>query len=489
MVCKIDVHNTRSIAICAQDVRRLISDLLSFEPPGMEHRMRNLPVHVRKKWDGRIRLFKVKDHSFPTGLLPLVEKLLIDEGIEYEKKDCRVSVAKVHTFEMSFPFPFRTYQGKVADIIRDECRGIYVIGTGGGKTVMMAIAAKECGVDTLIVTPDVGLREQTYQEFSSWMDESLLSRDVRSEAPIIICNIDSLINKDVKYFERFKCLLIDEFHHSAANSYLKLNQLACNAYWRYGFTGTFVRPDGQDMIMHGVLSNVLMEKSTSDLIEQGYLVPAKITVYRCQLKNFSRLNYRDAYNEAIYNDAFNDLVAEIAEREVLGEGNQTLILVRRIEHGQKILDLCPFAVFLSGPDSIEDRDDVKDLFKAGKVRCLIATSIFREGQNLPNIDTLINARLQKSEVETKQGTGRALRLAGGTHTIEESIAAGKSHAKIYDFLLVGNKHLSNHSVDRINQYKSERAFDIKVERCDKEIIATEKKVEKGLQRIKSIEGP
>jgi superfamily II DNA or RNA helicase len=219
------------------------------------------------------------------------------------------------------------------------------------------------------------------------------------------------------------------------------------------------------MIMHGVLSTVLFEKSTSELIEEGYLVPADITIYRIQLKLFSRYNYKEAYDAIILNDDFAKLVTDIVRKKAQMEGKKTLVLVRRKEHGRLLESyLDDIATFVSGDDEVDYREAIKEDFNTGDLRCLIATSVFGEGQDIPNIEALVNVRLQKGEIETKQGTGRVLRLADGTNTYEESVKAGKSRADIVDFLLVGNKHLVSHSVERINQYKSERAFTIRVER-------------------------
>jgi superfamily II DNA or RNA helicase len=464
VMIRLELTNTSCKLVSKPDIFRAISDVLSFEPPGMEHRMRFMHPAVRKKWDGKTRLMK-KNGTFPAGLLFLAETFLKENSLDYELVDDRVIPERSYEYGFSFPYELRPYQ---VDFLKDDPgyeRGVNVVGTGGGKSTMMGRATDVRGVDTLVCTPDTGLREQIYKSFCGWVDPSWVSRDVRTDAPIIVCNVASLINKDKKFFERFKMLMTDEFHHSAAKSYLKLNQLASNCYWRYGFTGTNVRTDGLDMIMHGVLSTVLFEKSTSELIEEGYLVPADITIYRIQLKLFSRYNYKEAYDAIILNDDFAKLVTDIVRKKAQMEGKKTLVLVRRKEHGRLLESyLDDIATFVSGDDEVDYREAIKEDFNTGDLRCLIATSVFGEGQDIPNIEALVNVRLQKGEIETKQGTGRVLRLADGTNTYEESVKAGKSRADIVDFLLVGNKHLVSHSVERINQYKSERAFTIRVER-------------------------
>lgn len=457
---KLEVQNISTRLVCARDLYRIISDqVLSYEQPGMEHRKRNMPVWV--KWDGRTRLLK-PNGTFPTGLLPEVISFLQTEKMEFEVEDLRIVPDLLDKFEVNFPWPLRSYQSGLPEYTDKNPRGIVLAGTGAGKGAMMAVTIASKGNDTLVCVPDVGLREQLFRSFDEWFDDEV-SKDVTSDATIIVCNIDSLVNKDKKYFKRFKVLITDEYHHSSASSYLKLNKLCINCYWRYGFTGTNVRTDGTEMVLRGVLSNIIYEKSTSDLIEEGYLVPADITFYRLQLKGFSKFNYREAYQAVVFNDDFARIVGSLINNEIM-MGYQTLVLVRRKEHGSMLDNLCPDAVYLSGDDPVEHRDEVKRQFNNKEVRCIIATSIFGEGQDIPNIDSLFNVRLQKGEIETKQGIGRALRLADGSLTYEDSVKRGKAKARVFDFLLIGNRHLSSHSVERINQYKSERAFNIRVER-------------------------
>jgi len=252
--------------------------------------------------------------------------------------------------------------------------------------------------------------------------------------------------------------------NSAADSYLTLNAVTSMAYWRYGFTGTLVRTDNKDMMMLGVLSNVLMKKTTSDLIEEGYLVPAHVHAVNYRIRLASKFSYKDAYSFMAADPAFNALVASIARKKIRDEKKQVLVLVRQIEHGKLIeAMLAGDGVFVSGDDPLELRAKVKRDFAEKKIPCMIATNIFGEGQDIASIDVLVNARLQESEIQTKQGVGRALRLAKGAQTFAESVALGKDKAEVYDFLIQGNKYLRDHSETRIEHYRSERAFRVTIE--------------------------
>jgi len=160
------------------------------------------------------------------------------------------------------------------------------------------------------------------------------------------------------------------------------------------------------------------------------------------------VSYAKAYNQTLYGLPFNKIVAKIT-RQKIKENKHTLVLVGRKRQGRIINELTDNTYFLSGDDDLEYREYMKAKFIKKEIPCLIATSIFGEGQNIKSIDVLINARLQESEIQTTQGIGRALRKS-----------EGKKHAEVFDFLIHGNKHLLKHSKSRLETYRKESEFKI-----------------------------
>jgi len=73
---------------------------------------------------------------------------------------------------------------------------------------------------------------------------------------------------------------------------------------------------------------------------------------------------------------------------------------------------------------------------------LIASSIYDEGVDLPEVNVLIKASGGKSEVKTIQQVGRGLRPK-------------KEKLIVYDFNDMNSKFLSAHSKKRIKTYKQE----------------------------------
>lgn len=423
-----------------RELREEVSEILSYHVPGSE--FANNPF-----WDGRKR-FLDRKNRFPTGLLPQLLSELKERKIEFKLVDERIAPTR-HTerFEILPTLEFRPYQAEAIAIAEKNNRGVFLMGTGAGKSLTSAGMVAAHRVPTLVVTPDTGLREQLAETYEWVFGHHAVGRNINDKKPIIVANIQSLVNKEPEDFLRFQMLLIDEFHHAGADSYRTINHYCENAFWRFGFTGTFTRSGGDLMELMSVISEVLFKKTTSELIEEGWLVRPDITVFSKEI-TAKRLNYKRAYEYVTSDVEVNQMIADIANLKIT-ENKQTLILVRYKGHGRLLRELVPDAIFLSGDDKVEYREAMKKAFNERKVRCLIATSIFGEGTDIPSIDVLINSRFEKTEIQTKQGVGRALRLA-----------EGKTRAEIFDFLIKGNKHLYNHSAERLRSYYGESAFRI-----------------------------
>ena len=445
---KIYLQNTfGKIAGAEDETFDVLRRLMSYEIKGAVFARRSRPF-----WDAREYLMNKKG-EFPFGLVHMVKRYLDKENIAYDIVDQRIPPTGKAGIKITIPEGMRPrpYQVEAAKISSVQNRGVYIIGTGGGKTFTSALVIAHKDVPTLFITPNVGLRSQVTESFDTFFPGQV-SNNVTDDKPIIVTNIQALAKPNPADFERFQLLFTDEFHHSAAKTYLDLNRACYNAYHRYGMTGTFVRPDGENMTLHGVISEVIYRVTTSQLIEQGYLVRPQITLFHHRLKGWSKYRYATAYDEIIRYEPTNKKIAAVAQAKI-AEGKQVLILVRRVEHGKILNHMIPEAVYLHGELPVSYREDQKKRFINREFPCLIATEIFGEGTDIPSVDVLINGRFQATEIQTKQGIGRVLRKA-----------EGKEYAEVFDFIVVGQSNLKNHSVERATSYRSEPAFRIRAER-------------------------
>ena len=102
--------------------------------------------------------------------------------------------------------------------------------------------------------------------------------------------------------------------------------------------------------------------------------------------------------------------------------DQVLMLVNQVEHAKELALRIPGAVPTFAGMGRKARREALEGFRAGQVRCLIATSLADEGLDLPNASVLILVSGGRSNAKTEQRTGRVLRA------FEE-----KTHGVIYDF--------------------------------------------------------
>jgi len=193
-------------------VMKGVSDLLSFDVPNSHFAMRRLPPGA---WDGRKRLMK-KDGSFPAGLTAAVLGYLKEQGIsDYKIEDLRVKPEPSLTFKLRADLRPRPHQSEWKAITDERVRGVGVVGTGGGKSIMQAMTIHARRVPTLVVVPDKGLKEQLTDDFAYWLDakHGVIGGDLKGDYPVVVVNIHQIPRAKPEQLQRFHMLMIDEFHH------------------------------------------------------------------------------------------------------------------------------------------------------------------------------------------------------------------------------------------------------------------------------------
>lgn len=388
------------------------------------------------------QLYKVlfKDGEFPTGLLPKFLAVLNGSGSQYEIVDLRKKPETKqikHVLKESFP-AMRYYQRTMSRIVMEKGRGIGVAPTGTGKTLTIARMIWELGVKTLIITPNKAITVNMVDTLVKHFGKSKVSQLSTKKAKIAdinVCNIQALIKMDPELFKDIDCVIIDEFHHAAAETYQEVNEKHLkNVYYRIGMTATNFRNDGSDLALEAVLSEVLYEYSIKQAIEDGFLVRPEFQIEETFFDG--RSNYQKEYKEGIVeNDERNNLIAQIADHH---KEHSVIILVQQVEHGERLKALIPHAAFLHGEEKDVVRNNTMDDYRKGKITCLIGTSVIGEGVDLPCASILIMAGGGKAKSQVMQNVGRVLRPY-----------AGKELALVYDFTDTGtgeeSTYLEEHS--------------------------------------------
>lgn len=85
--------------------------------------------------------------------------------------------------------------------------------------------------------------------------------------------------------------------------------------------------------------------------------------------------------------------------------DQSLSLTRMLRH--RLPALAPYVGFYNAGLSKADRKAIEDAFRSGELRCIISTSAFGEGIDIPDIEHVVLYHLPFNDIEFNQMSGRA----------------------------------------------------------------------------------
>ncbi len=348
-----------------------------------------------------------------------------------------------------------------------------------GKTVVIAGVISKINLPTLVMVHKKVIFEQLYDRFRQWLKipigriggGRIEIEDVTIGMMQTLARVYKIKTKDLnysedntaidnteyikRYVEAVQCWMVDETHHVPCKSYWSLHPKLKNAYYRFGFSATPYRDDDADAMIEAAMGRKIVDISASDLIRRGYL--SKPTIYLLNIahqKQPKALKYAALYEkEVVFNNFRNQQAIKIALTAVQ-KGKKVLIAVTRIIHGRMLYDelekaLGDKVVFAKGDTGETNLQTLKDL-DSGKISCVVATTVYGEGIDVPSLDCLISLKAQDSQVDAFQLIGRALRKA-----------PGKGKVIVVDFYDFGCRWLTPHAKNRLKIYNTEPEYEIK----------------------------
>ena len=427
-------------------------------------------------WDGKKHLL-TRQLTFPTGLLEMAEDFLKFYNLEYKLDDKRNWVSLDNPLPTSHYTP-RYYQQEALDIAIKKGRGGLRLSTGAGKTALAAFLTAKYNTQTMVYVIGKDLLYQFHREFSKILNQEIgiigdgkcdikqinicsmwtaaksfnikkVSLDDEDWSPEVksVKNVDK--EKIKKAIGKTQLTIYDEAHFLATDTLQSIYKASKKCAHHYSMSGTLFRDDGADLLLESVSGKKIYDLSASKLIDEGFLVPPKIIffetpIYPQKLKK----HYQSVYKKyVVENEVRNDMIEECT-RKLINKGRKVLILVRQIAHGKdlynRLQDLPLY--FVTGEVDGNIRDQVKQEFENGDLKCLIASSVFDIGVDLPTLDALVLAGSGKGSVRTLQRIGRVIRKA-----------PGKDNAIVVDFI-DNAPYLNKHSAARIATYETEKRF-------------------------------
>lgn len=433
-----------------------------------------------ERWDGKKHLLD-KKNRFNTGLITRVKGILDDNSVKYEILDERKEVPfkrKIKTKNIES----REYQDRIHDACILNKGGVVKSATGSGKSVIITRLVAETNLKTMIMVIGTDLLYQFKETLESMLgtEVGIIGDGKAVIKKINVCSVwtaASALGKEYKTFddeekvkkERFdtknkakitkaiksaEMIIYDECQFIATQTIQSINNASTSAYYKYGFSGTPFRDDNSDILLEAVCGPKIIDVTATELIRDGWLVQPTIHLisvppYDGKLPD----KYPSIYKTFIVeNEVRNDKIIKCAKK-LIAKKRKVLILVKNIRHGEILLskmDEDVVVYFVKGDVSSDERNRIREEFVNGKIDLIIASVVYDQGINLPNLDALILAGSGKSSTRALQRIGRVIRPC-----------EGKKDAIVIDFI-DDAKYLMNHTARRVDIYRTEPGFKIKL---------------------------
>lgn len=305
-----------------------------------------------------------------------------------------------------------------------ETRALVVAATGLGKTFLAAFDARDAERVLFIAHREELLRQAENafaavypQRTRGWLGGG---RD-EFDRDIVFASIQTLSQPEHlsrPELARFDYIVIDEFHHAAADSYRRVIDVVSPRFM-LGLTATPFRSDQRDLLSlcHG---NLAYQVGLLEAIAFGWLVPfsyfgvADVVAYTDDL-----LTTRKTYDTARLTLRFNTVerIALVLDHYRRHPSRAALGFCVSIEHADFMAgEFCKAGISAaavhSGESSIDRKEAVRNL-ASGQLVVLFTVDLFNEGVDIPVVDLVMFLRPTESMTIYLQQLGRGLRLSDG----------------------------------------------------------------------------
>jgi superfamily II DNA or RNA helicase len=334
-------------------------------------------------------------------------------------------------------------------------KGIVVLPTGTGKTMLSALDVRRVGGRALFLVHRLDILKQSidaYRRVWPQIRVGILTgetRDAELECDVLFASKDTLRQPaELARFnpDAFDYIVVDEVHHGQSLSYRILLEFF-KPHFMLGMTATPDRLDRKD-IFELFDYNKIFEITLQEAIDDGFVVPydyiglmddidyssIRLQGNRYRVDDLERFLIIPARNEAI-----------LREYLTRGKGDKAIGFCVSIKHAERMAELfvargVPSAAITN---ATPDRDERIAAFRRNEISVAFTVDLFNEGMDFPNVRVLLFLRPTESKTVFTQQLGRGLRLC-----------TGKDRVRVLDF--IGNYRRAN----QIRKWLAKSARDV-----------------------------
>ena len=371
---------------CERSITKELNEYFSFDVPGAKF----MPSFKNRLWDGKIRLFDIRNNQIYVGLSEYIykfataKKYTISGGV---RTPLEIDVGTVQSFidGLQSTVTIRDYQlDAVQHSIRNG-RCILVSPTASGKSFIIYILIRYYqqildNSHILLLVPRSSLVEQMYTDFQDygWDSEKFCHRiyagkDKTSPKLVHISTWQSIYQLPKKHFEKYKVIIGDEVHTFAAKSLKTIMQKTTDCPYKFGLTGTLDDAESHHLVLEGLFGSVKKVTTTKQLMDSKQISDLKIigivltySEDECIIREYNK-EIKFITEHPQRNNLIRNLSIDL-------KGN-TLVLFSLIKHGQLLHELIKERAdvnrktfFVFGGTNSETRENIRKIVET-RTRC------------------------------------------------------------------------------------------------------------------------
>ena len=467
---------------CENHTAKELSEFFTFFVPGYQF----VPAYRNRVWDGKIRLFDLRNNQLYIGLLPYIEQFCEERNYAFSHDFVEDEFSLYHAKKFAEDLDIHS-NGKSIEVREHQLnafvhamqrrRTLLVSPTASGKSLIIYLLFQQLHkyqkLKGLVIVPTTSLVEQLYSDFGDYNDGEMTNvhriyqgKEKDSNKDLIISTWQSLYKMPKEYFEQFDYIIGDEAHLFKAQSLTSILTACVNAKYRIGLTGTLDGTKTHKLVLEGLFGPVRKVITTKELIDDNKL--AKFEIKCLVLKHSDEeclaikdKTYPEEVQYLISHESRNKFIKNLA----VSLGKNTLILFQMVDkHGRILYNMIKDTekignrkvFFVYGGTETTDREEIRKIMETENDAIIVASfGTFSTGINIRNLHNIIFAMPTKSTIRTLQSIGRGLRQADG-----------KEVATLYDISddLRYKKHMNytlKHFVERTKIYNDE-SFPFKI---------------------------
>lgn len=358
------------------------------------------------------------------------------------------------------PFPLiqdnivlRDYQIEALKAWLKTKRGVIVLPTGAGKTVVALKAIARLKVPTLIVVPTIDLIDQWYSAIERYLNfqSGRIGGGYDDIKGITVITYDSAYARSETLGNKFYFVIFDEVHHLPSEGYSQIAEMLVAPY-RLGLTATPERQDGRHILLPKLVGPIVYKVNASELSGK-YLAEFDIKkiyvgltddekqlyiMYRKKLEEFlkeanMKLDSLEAFHKLVklagkdpkareallaWHNAVKIAVNSESKiqklRELLKDfsNEKIIIFTRDVEMAYRVSRefLIPVITYRTPKD---ERSEILRKFKENKYKVIVTSSVLDEGVDVPDASVGIILGGYGTIRQMIQRLGRLLRKKEG----------------------------------------------------------------------------